>query len=275
MGQLFGTDGIRGTAGEAPLDDATVARLGGAVVEAIDIEHQGPVRVLLGRDTRESGPAIERALARGIRASGAEVVSAGVLPTPAVAYLTARMGFSAGIVISASHNPFQDNGIKVFSAAGVKVDDEVEAAVEAIMARGDSAGEPPADVPVRMADYRDEYIEHLRGILSGAPPVRRLADRARLREWRHDLCGAQAVRGAGNRDAGDRRRAGRPEHQSRLRLDGAGAAGVGGGRGRLRPRGSPMTATATAPFSWTRQAESWTVTRSSTYARSTCRPSTR
>lgn len=174
MGQLFGTDGIRGTAGEAPLDDATVARIGAAIVEAIEPEYHGSVRMLLGRDTRESGPAIERALARGIRAAGAEVMSAGVLPTPAVAYLTARMGFSAGIVISASHNPFQDNGIKVFSAAGVKVDDEVEAAVEAIMVRGESAGEPPADVPVRMADYRDEYAEHLRGILSGVPPARRL-----------------------------------------------------------------------------------------------------
>jgi phosphoglucosamine mutase len=174
MGHLFGTDGIRGRAGEPPLDDVTVARVGAAVVEALITSSQGSGVVLLGRDTRASGPAIEHALARGVRAAGAEVVSAGVLPTPAIAYLTAKMEFTAGLVISASHNPFEDNGIKVFSGDGVKVDDEVEGAIEAIMVRGDAVRELPADVPVRIADYSDEYLEHLRGILAGAPPMRRL-----------------------------------------------------------------------------------------------------
>jgi len=174
MQRLFGTDGIRGTAGVPPLDDPTVTRIGAALVEALAPTTSGPARMLLGRDTRESGPAIERALARGIRAAGAEVVSAGVLPTPAVAFLTTRLAFTAGVVISASHNPYEDNGIKVFGADGVKLDDEVEQRVEDVLRRDTHPGEPPADVPVRMADYRDEYIEHLRGILAGGPPLRRL-----------------------------------------------------------------------------------------------------
>jgi phosphoglucosamine mutase len=174
MGQLFGTDGIRGKAGETPLDNDTVARIGAAVVEALGQESYDSVRVLLGRDTRESGPAIERALVRGIRATGAEVVCAGVLPTPAVACLTTKMGFSVGIVISASHNLFEDNGIKLFSAAGVKLDDDFEERVEAIMSRGSSVDELPTAPPARIADYRKEYIEHLRGILSKTPLVRSL-----------------------------------------------------------------------------------------------------
>ena len=130
MGRLFGTDGIRGAAGVWPLDDSTVARIGAAIVAAMTTEDSEGARVLLGRDTRESGPEIERALARGIRAAGGDVVSAGVVPTPAIAYLTAHMGFSAGIVVSASHNPFQDNGIKVFAGDGTKAGDRIEGAIE-------------------------------------------------------------------------------------------------------------------------------------------------
>lgn len=173
MGTLFGTDGIRGIAGEPPLDDDTVERIGAALVETIAAE-PALARLLVGRDTRESGPLIERALVRGIRATGASVVSTGVLPTPAVAYLTSRLGFSAGIVISASHNPFEDNGIKVFATDGVKLDDEVEAAVEAIVARSASPGALQPDSPIHITDYRGEYVEHLLRILEGSRPVRRL-----------------------------------------------------------------------------------------------------
>src|SRR4029079_10775008 len=118
--KLFGTDGIRGTAGEAPLDRDTVARVGAALVRACG-PRDGAMRVLVGRDTRESGVWIEQELARGLAAEGADVTSAGVLPTPAVAYLTKHRRFDAGIVISASHNPFEDNGIKIFGSPGEKL----------------------------------------------------------------------------------------------------------------------------------------------------------
>ena len=170
MGRLFGTDGIRGTAGEPPLDAATSALIGAAIVRTLGPAAGGPVRVLVGRDTRESGPAIEAALARGIRAAGGEVVSAGVLPTPAIAYLTAHLSFTAGVVISASHNPYQDNGIKVFSATGLKLEDEAEAAIEQAVSAGAPVGDAVGGGPVPSVDGRETYIGHLTAILDGAPP---------------------------------------------------------------------------------------------------------
>src|SRR5262245_46745999 len=103
---LFGTDGIRGTAGTFPLDVQTVRRIGAALVKALP---RPDAKLLIGRDTRESGVWIERELAYGARTSGASVHSVGVAPTPAVAYLTGSLDFDAGVVISASHNPYQDN----------------------------------------------------------------------------------------------------------------------------------------------------------------------
>src|SRR5919108_2811213 len=130
---LFGTDGVRGKAGEYPLDRETVARLGAALVRAMRIDDR-PLRFVVGRDTRESGVWIERELARGACSTGATVTSAGIIPTPAIAYVTRAMAFDAGLVISASHNPFQDNGIKVFSGRGEKFTEELERRVEAIIA---------------------------------------------------------------------------------------------------------------------------------------------
>jgi phosphoglucosamine mutase len=129
MKKLFGTDGIRAVAGQYPLDSPTVFVLGKALVKLIKEEGLGP-RILIGRDTRESGPAIEEALVRGIAAGGGEAVSAGVIPTSAVSFLTQRHRFAAGIVISASHNPYQDNGIKIFSSRGTKIPDEWELRLE-------------------------------------------------------------------------------------------------------------------------------------------------
>src|SRR5690348_12261780 len=134
MPRLFGTDGVRGKAGQFPLDPPTIRRIGAALVRAI--RGEGPVRLLVGRDTRESGTWIERELAAGARSQGAAIESAGVVPTPAVAYLTPRLGFTAGVVISASHNPFEDNGIKVFSGAGEKFTETLEVKVEDIIADG-------------------------------------------------------------------------------------------------------------------------------------------
>jgi phosphoglucosamine mutase len=133
MPHLFGTDGVRGRAGEYPLDHATVARIGAALVRAMRPDVR-PLRLIVGRDTRESGEWIEQELARGAGSVGATVTSAGVVPTPAIAYVTREMAFDAGIVISASHNPFQDNGIKVFSGHGQKFTESLEREVEAIVA---------------------------------------------------------------------------------------------------------------------------------------------
>ena len=129
--KLFGTDGIRGKAGEYPLDERTVERIGSSLVENITAELQRPPRLLIGRDTRQSGPPIQAALTRGATSAGAKVESAGVITTPGVAYLTRVTPFDAGVVISASHNPYFDNGIKVFSPTGKKLADEMERKIEA------------------------------------------------------------------------------------------------------------------------------------------------
>src|SRR5687767_8944826 len=141
MARLFGTDGVRGTAGEYPLDIPTIRRIGAALTRALSASAKGSdatsaagVRFLAGRDTRESGSWIERELAFGIASQGGTLTSAGIVPTPAVAYLTPRMGYTAGVVLSASHNPFEDNGIKVFSGAGEKFTEAYEQQVEAIIA---------------------------------------------------------------------------------------------------------------------------------------------
>ncbi len=161
MPHLFGTDGVRGRAGEYPLDHATVARIGAALIRAMGSGDR-PLRVIVGRDTRESGEWIEQELARGAGSVGATVTSAGVVPTPAVAYVTREMAFDAGIVISASHNPFQDNGIKVFSGHGQKFTESLEREVEAIVAA--EGWTVPASAPANVAklDVADAYLAHAR-----------------------------------------------------------------------------------------------------------------
>jgi phosphoglucosamine mutase len=167
--KLFGTDGVRGQAGTFPLDTRTVRRLGMALVKALPRGEAAP-GLLVGRDTRESGEGIERDLALGARAAGATVVSAGVIPTPAVAHLTRSQGFAAGLVISASHNPYHDNGIKVFSGGGEKFTEALEAEVEAIMADA-SWREPEGDAPaVPFVDEATVYLTHARQALGGLVP---------------------------------------------------------------------------------------------------------
>jgi phosphoglucosamine mutase len=164
MGRLFGTDGVRGKAGEYPLDAATVRRLGGALARTMR-KGSEVVRFLAGRDTRESGGWIDRELAAGIVNQGGSLTSAGIIPTPAIAYLTPRMGYAAGVVISASHNPFEDNGIKVFSGAGEKFTEALEQQVESVMADQSWAAGSGEAGQVEQVDYRSEYISHLREIL--------------------------------------------------------------------------------------------------------------
>lgn len=129
MKKLFGTDGIRSVAGQYPLDAPTVHAIGLALAHKLSASSPSP-RVLLGMDTRESGPSIAAQLTSGLVAGGAAVESAGIITTPAIAHLTHTHGFAAGIVISASHNPWRDNGIKVFGADGFKLPDATELAIE-------------------------------------------------------------------------------------------------------------------------------------------------
>jgi len=167
MSRLFGTDGVRGKAGEYPLDHETVARLGAALVRALrgSAAPGKPLRFIVGRDTRESGEWIERELGRGVHAEGATITTAGVIPTPATAYVTRAMAFDAGLVISASHNPFEDNGIKVFSGRGEKFTETLEQQVEAIVADG-SWQVPGGSLPaVERTDVVDAYMAHARAAL--------------------------------------------------------------------------------------------------------------
>jgi phosphoglucosamine mutase len=129
MKKLFGTDGIRGVAGQSPLDAATVYAVGLALAHTLAAKSASP-RVLLGMDTRESSDWIAATLSAGLTAGGALVESAGIITTPAVAFLAHTHRFAAGVVISASHNPWQDNGIKLFGPDGYKLPDMVELAIE-------------------------------------------------------------------------------------------------------------------------------------------------
>jgi phosphoglucosamine mutase len=167
--RLFGTDGVRGVAGAAPLDPPTVARLGAAIVRVLESAH--PVRIVAGRDTRESGEWIERELARGAASAGATLTSAGVLPTPGVAFLAGVMDFDLGVVLSASHNPYTDNGIKVFSGRGEKFGEHEERAVEAVMA--DDGWRVPADIEGRVVagHFVDRYLDHVMRLLPDPGPL--------------------------------------------------------------------------------------------------------
>src|SRR6185295_18713650 len=131
MKSLFGTDGIRGEAGKFPLDSPTAEIIGSSLASYLAHDSGHSPSIVIGRDTRESGEWLERALIAGASAAGANCFSAGVITTPGVAYLTRALGAGAGVVISASHNPYHDNGIKIFAPSGRKMDDAVERQIEA------------------------------------------------------------------------------------------------------------------------------------------------
>ncbi len=172
---LFGTDGIRAIAGESPLDPITIFATGIALAYSLRKTTAEP-RVLLGRDTRESSPWIAAVLAAGLRSAGASVESAGIVPTPAVAFLVRTHGFQTGVVISASHNPWRDNGIKFFGADGFKLPDSVELAMEdeilhhaaliaSQLAEPDPASIPSIeDNPALQADYIQFLIDCVPGL---------------------------------------------------------------------------------------------------------------
>ena len=170
MGRLFGTDGVRGTYGQDLTDD--IARgLGHAAAAVLGRDHPKP-QLLIGRDTRASGPALERALAAGIAAAGGEAFSAGVIPTAAIAFLVRDIGLQAGIVISASHNPASDNGIKFFGPDGMKLPDATEDEIERAM-NGDE--DPPAQI-ADVVDAEDRYIEFLLDAMPSLDGLRVVVD---------------------------------------------------------------------------------------------------
>ncbi|HYO90350.1 MAG TPA: hypothetical protein VEQ40_01895, partial [Pyrinomonadaceae bacterium] len=178
MARLFGTDGMRGLAGSFPLDAAGVRVTGRSLAQHLaerSTEGRAP-RIVVGRDTRESGGWIEAALTIGATEAGARVESAGVITTPGVAYLARTLPADAGVVISASHNPYQDNGIKIFAPSGRKLDDATERLIEAdinaeqkqrsakdetaetLKSEADISESPAATLRARYLDYLAEEI---------------------------------------------------------------------------------------------------------------------
>jgi phosphoglucosamine mutase len=159
--QLFGTDGIRGVAGEAPLDRATVFAFGAALGDDL-ISHGGAPEVLIGADTRESGQWIGELVAGGLASRGVRARHAGIITTPGVAYLTRTEPFAAGVMISASHNPYQDNGLKVFSRNGFKLPDSEEASIEQEIFGLLEKGVTPQAVVLQQDDSLSRhYLEYL------------------------------------------------------------------------------------------------------------------
>ncbi len=164
MGKLFGTDGIRGIVGETLTADMAY-RVGQAVATVLAEDKKSAPEITIGKDTRISSDMLESALIAGICSVGGNVVPLGVIPTPAVAYLTVQRKADAGIVISASHNPYEHNGIKVFNSRGYKLPDETEARVEALLLSDapitEKTGSEIGTMIRGMREARENYIDHL------------------------------------------------------------------------------------------------------------------
>jgi len=175
--KLFGTDGIRGVAGAFPLDPDTTFAIGRALARHL-ARTAGPRRVVIGQDTRESSPSLADSVAAGLTAEGVKVASAGIITTPAIAHLARCRRFDAGVVISASHNPWTDNGIKVFGPDGYKLPDEIELDIEHEIFAGieKASGEdtPQTQLPISTlpgsSELRLDYVEHL---IANVEPLRR------------------------------------------------------------------------------------------------------
>lgn len=171
MKKLFGTDGIRGHAGNFPLDESTIRTIGRSLSRQYSSRLGRAPRFVTGRDTRESGTWIERAFHNGVRDEGGDCQSAGVITTPGVAFVTGEFGFDTGIVISASHNPYEDNGIKIFAPDGKKVGAEIEQAIELAVSEDPPA--PPlaksfAIDEKRSLEFQTAYADHLAGEFKGS-----------------------------------------------------------------------------------------------------------
>ena len=159
--KLFGTDGIRGTANKYPITPELALKIGRAIPRILQAKTPGQSKVLIAKDTRLSGSMLESALLSGLLSEGAEVLTTGPAPTPAAAFLTTAHQCDAGIMLTASHNPFEDNGIKIFGADGFKLNDELEAELEELLL-GDSLNGPRPDSPVGfitpITDATESYL---------------------------------------------------------------------------------------------------------------------
>ncbi|HEV2912152.1 MAG TPA: phosphoglucosamine mutase [Pyrinomonadaceae bacterium] len=187
MKKLFGTDGIRGEAGLFPLDAATVSTLGRSLARHLaerPESHDAAPRIVTGRDTRQSGAWIEHAFIEGARQAGALCQSAGVITTPGVAFLARTLAADAGVVISASHNPYQDNGIKIFSPSGRKLDDATERLIEAdikTVETRDRAGAEEKRTPAEelesaeSARLKERYLDYLSGEVAAGLSLEKLS----------------------------------------------------------------------------------------------------
>ena len=169
MGKIFGTDGIRGKAGEYPMTEEMAIRVGRAIALTFT-GTDDPSMIVVGRDTRLSGPMLESALASGICSVGTDVCLAGVIPTPGISFLASSGRARAGIVISASHNPYYDNGIKIFNGSGYKLSDAKEAEIEELVLNSDAADRiqptPEAGRVSINSEMLNSYISFLNSTLS-------------------------------------------------------------------------------------------------------------
>jgi phosphoglucosamine mutase len=178
MKRLFGTDGIRAVAGQSPLDRPTVRKFGAALADVLSAgrPRRTPCRIALGRDTRESGPWLRDAVVHGLASRGAEAADVGVITTPGLAHLVKHGEFEAGVMISASHNPFEDNGLKAFGADGFKLPDEIEIEIERLMLDGvvsdPGEGDARAQEAPQLLDQYLAALDHVaRGDMSGLSVV--------------------------------------------------------------------------------------------------------
>ena len=164
--RLFGTDGVRGTANVHPMTAEMALSLGQAIARVFRVDGNKNRRIIIGKDTRLSGYLFEDALAAGICSMGVDVIQVGPMPTPAMAFLTADMRCQAGVMISASHNPYQDNGIKFFSSDGYKLPDEIERRIESLIASGELSGLRAAPDEIgrahRIEDVAGRYVVFLK-----------------------------------------------------------------------------------------------------------------
>jgi phosphoglucosamine mutase len=205
MSKLFGTDGIRGRVNTHPMDPETALRVGMAAAAVLKKEH-GRNMVLIGKDTRLSGYMLECALTSGICSMGMNVTLVGPMPTPGVAFLTKTLRLDAGVVISASHNPYEDNGIKFFGAEGFKLPDRIEEKIERLVADKNFPDKRPSGAGIgrtfRLDDARGRYIEYIKSTipkgetLEGLKVVVDSANGAayRITPWVLEELGAQVIR---------------------------------------------------------------------------------
>ncbi len=167
MPKLFGTDGLRAKAGQFPLDEQSVLALGNSLSRLL--RRKGlPVRIVIGRDTRESGNWLENCLCAGFLQGDGEAISAGIITTPGVSFLVRTHGFGAGVVISASHNPFEDNGIKIFSPQGIKIPEDWEEELEQDILGNEFPSSSIREIQIRPGEsLKEDYLDFLRQVFTG------------------------------------------------------------------------------------------------------------